>query len=321
MNDELYKYFAGEMSATEKIDFFRRLQTDLDAQNEYARLRNTLAISGLTEQTGDDLKTEISIKELRKYVKYRSVRRFRLKIFKYAAIAGMLIAISWLLSHEYILQDREVLFTEINVPKGQYVNITLEDGTTVRLSPRTKMRIPNRFNRNNRTVELDGQGFFSVMKNAEKPFVVKTNRYDVKVLGTKFDVFAYAEVPKFETCIVEGSVLVYNNKDQNESITLLPNEKVSLVNNRMIKSISDFSDTIYLEDGIFGFRSKQFSDILDCLSIWYNVKFSVTGNIDLTRKISGKFRQGESIENILSALQSFYLFRFQKNNDNQYEIY
>ena len=69
---------------------------------------------------------------------------------------------------------------------------------------------------------LDG-GYFEVTKNAKKPFIVKTQLFNIQVLGTRFNVFAYAgKESKFETCLVEGRVLVYNKNNKNEKVYLNP---------------------------------------------------------------------------------------------------
>mgnify|MGYP000523775342 CR=1 FL=1 len=137
-----------------------------------------------------------------------------INLLKYTAIALILITGSWFASQQYTRHQQKMLFTEINVPKGQRVNMTLADGTSVWLSPRSKIRIPNEFQGNNRTVELDGEGYFSVTKDPKRPFIVKTQQFNVEVLGTEFNVFAYTEIPRFETNLVEGSVLVYNKDNK-----------------------------------------------------------------------------------------------------------
>lgn len=110
-------------------------------------------------------------------------------------------------------------------------------------------------------VELNGEGYFEVTKNAKKPFIVKTQLFNIQVLGTRFNVFAYAgKESKFETCLVEGRVLVYNKNNKNEKVYLNPHEKVSLVNNRMVVSTSNFDNEEYLKSGIFSFRSKPFGE-------------------------------------------------------------
>lgn len=321
MNDELTKYFAGEMSTSEKVEFFQSLQTDPDAKKEFACTKNVLAISSLIEHENDAEKTMNGIHEFDKRLYEHSVRQFRINILKYVAIALILILGSWFVTKEYIESEQENLYTEINVPKGQRVNMTLADGTNVWLSPRSKIKIPNQFRGNNRTVELDGEGYFSVTKDAKHPFIVKTQQFNIEVLGTEFNVFAYTELPRFETDLVEGSVLVYNKNNKNEKVYLKPNEKVSVIDNILVKSNSDFDNKDYLKNGIYSFKAKPFVEILDCLSLWYNVKFKITDTMILTRKISGKFRQSEEIEKILSALQGVYHFNFTQITENEFEIY
>ena len=128
-------------------------------------------------------------------------RSFSIYALRYAAVAAIAIISTWFAFTQYSgLED--TTGTLIDVPKGQRVYITLADGTEAWLSPRTKVRVPNQFNKKNRVVELD-----------------------VKVLGTKFNVFAYSESPRFETDLVEGSVQVYDREDQENNVILSPNEK------------------------------------------------------------------------------------------------
>lgn len=322
MNDELEKYFADTMSATEKTEFLNKLRNNPEAKKEFARMKAVWAISGLTSQEGDREKTAIGMAEFDKRLKQRSVHRFRIGLLKYAAVVCLLVATTWFIANWYVQTGQKDLYTEINVPKGQRVNMTLPDGTSVWLSPQSKIRIPNEFERDNRTVELNGEGYFEVTKDARKPFIVKTQQFNIQVLGTRFNVFAYAgKESKFETCLVEGRVLVYNKNNKNEKVYLNPHEKVSLVNNRMVISTSNFDNEEYLKSGIFSFRSKPFGEILNYLTLWYNVQFNFTGDVKLDERISGKIRQSEDVDNILIALQGVYHFKFKKTDDEHYEIY
>ena len=322
MNGELEKYFAGTLSATEKTEFLNKLRDNPEAKKEFARMKAVWAVSGLMAQEGDPQKTVRGIAEFDKRLKRRSVYRFRIGFFKYAAMIVLLISTTWFIANWYTQKEQKKQYTEINVPKGQRVNMTLPDGTSVWLSPQSKIKIPNEFNRKNRMVELNGEGYFEVTKNAKKPFIVKTQLFNIQVLGTRFNVFAYAgKESKFETCLVEGRVLVYNKNNKNEKVYLNPHEKVSLVNNRMVVSTSNFDNEEYLKSGIFSFRSKPFGEILSYLALWYNVQFNFTGDVKLDERISGKIRQSEDVDNILIALQGVYPFKFKKTDDEHYEIY
>ena len=152
--------------------------------------------------------------------------------------------------------------------------------------------------------------------------MVKSQLFNIHVLGTRFNVFSFAvKLSNFETCLVDGRVLVYNKNNKNEKVYLNPHEKVSLVNNRMVVSTSNFDNEEYLKSGIFSFRSKPFGEILSYLTLWYNVQFNFTGDVKLDERISGKIRQSEDVDNILIALQGVYPFKFKKTDDEHYEIY
>ena len=290
-------------------------------KKELARLKNAYALSGLLPKEGDEEHTRRGLKELNERIVQRSRRRFRLNVLKYAALISLLMAGTWFAAYIYVSGSSEIQFTEINVPKGQRVNIVLADGTSVWLSPRSKIKVPNEFKQNNRIVELDGEGFFEVTKNAEQPFIVKTKQYNVKVLGTRFNVFAYSEKSRFETCLVEGSVLVYDKDNESDGLYLKPNEKVSLENNRLVKSVSDFNNERYLESGVFSFQSKPFIEILEYLSLWYGIRFDVNRSVAIYRKISGKFRQSDEVDNILKALQGAHSFSFKRLDNDRIQIF
>ena len=90
MNDELEKYFAGTLSATEKTEFLNKLRDNPEAKKEFARMKAVWAVSGLMVQEGDPQKTVRGIAEFDKRLKRRSVHRFRIGFFKYAAMIVLL---------------------------------------------------------------------------------------------------------------------------------------------------------------------------------------------------------------------------------------
>ena len=125
-------------------------------------------------------------------------------------------------------------YTEITVPKGQRVHLTLPDGSEAWLSSLSTLKWPSVFSSDARTVELDGEGFFTVTKDASRPFTVQTQKYDVRVLGTEFNVYAYSNSEKFETDLLSGKVRVSSTGFPEESVNLLPDEKVSLVDGKLV---------------------------------------------------------------------------------------
>lgn len=321
MDEQIHKYFTDELSFEEKGQFFDRINASEEEKKEYARMQIAMALSAMAHQPGDEKWSSSKMKELQAKIRWRKFRSFSLSALKYAAVAVVAVMGTWFAFAQYG-EWEEAEGTLIDVPKGQRVYITLADGTEAWLSPRTKIRVPNRFNKKNRVVELDGEGYFSVAKDAGHPFIVQTKKYAVKVLGTKFNVFAYSESPRFETDLVEGSVQVYDRENRENSVILSPNEKAYLENNRLMKTGCVFDNEDYLKNGIFSFTGVPFSEILNYLSLWYNVRFEWKDTASLNHKVSGKFRQNDEVRDILKALQGVHKFKFKiHEHDNRIEIY
>ena len=320
MDEQLNKYFADELSPEEKAQVFDQINVDEGRKKEYARIQIAVALSSMTHQKGDETWSATKMDELQERIRMKKFRTLSLFILRYVAVAVVAIIGTW---SAFMLYSgtHNMAGTLIDVPKGQRVHITLADGTEAWLSSRSQVRIPNQFNKENRIIELDGEGYFSVTKDVKHPFIVQTSQYDVKVLGTKFYVFAYSESPRFEANLVEGSVCVYGRGDEENSIILSPNEKVYLENNRLIKADYVFNNEEYLKNGVFSFTGVPFSQILNYLSLWYNVKFEWKDTVSLNHKVSGKFRRTDEVKDILEALQGVYPFNYKLENDSLITIH
>lgn len=321
MNEQLDKYFLGELSDAEKALLFDRIESDPDSKAEFIRMQNTVTVSKLAEQSEDAEWSGKKMKELETRINRKQAHRLYLNLAKYAAVIAILLVNVWLLTDKFIPEKKVPLYTQIKVPTGQRIYMTLQDGTEAWLSPRSIIRIPSEFSKDERSVELDGEGFFSVTKDTKRPFIVKTQGYNIKVLGTRFNVFAYTKSKRFETNLVEGSVQVINNKQPEEHMILKPNEMVSLKDGVLVKSIAAFNNEEYLKSGIFYFSNKKFSEILDYLTLWYKVKFEVKDSAQIDKYVSGKFRQSDDIERILKALQGVHHFRYKIENNEEIKIY
>lgn len=321
MKEQLDKYFLGELSDTEKEALLDQIESSPENKAEFIRMQNTVTISQLARQKGDNEWAGKKIAELEKQITRKQTKRFFLKLTRYAAVIAILLANIWLLTDKYLPEEKAPLYTQIKVPTGQRIYMTLQDGTEAWLSPRSIIRIPSEFSKNERSVELDGEGFFSVTKDAKRPFIVKTKDYNIKVLGTRFNVFAYTKSERFETNLVEGRVEVINNSRPEETLMLKPNEMVALKNGVLVKSTAAFNNEEYLKSGVFYFSNKKFSEILDYLTLWYKVKFDVKDMAKIDRYVSGKFRQSDEIERILKALQGVHHFRYEIKNNEEITIY
>ena len=118
----------------------------------------------------------------------------------------------------------------------------LPDGTDVWLNARTTIQYPVSFNTDQRLVKLDGEAYFEVARDEKKPFTVQTDKYNVEVLGTKFDVESYSDTESFETALMEGSVKISSLTDANESLMLTPNNKAYLHGGKLrVMPVDDYN--------------------------------------------------------------------------------
>lgn len=320
MKEYLYNYFSGNISDADKEILFSRMEEDEVLRQEFAALQNAAAVSELIEKQGDDRLALAGLQNLKKTALKRKTRRISYRVMKYAAIVVFLVG-TWFLSQEHALDSFRKEYTWIEAPRGQRVFITLADGTSVWLNPSTRLKVPNIFDKNQRNVELEGEGFFKVAKNSDAPFTVKTRQYNVKVLGTEFNVFAYPDSNEFETELVSGSVYVYDKKLAKNGIYMKPNEKVRSVNGRLQKTSSYYNQQQLQEQGLYNMSDRPFGEVLKRLELWYGVHFTVQRPDILKEVYSGKFRQSDSVIQILQAIQDVGKFHFRTISDKEIEIY
>lgn len=319
MEDKWIKYFQGELTDSEKKELFSRIEVDEASKQDLSKLNNVWAISQLLTQKQDTQTASDGKKRFFRREERRN-RRFRIfQLLRYAAVICLVFGCAWYLATNYS-HEKDIIYTEIHVPSGQRLHITLADGSSVWLSPQSRMKLPNEFKRDNRIIELDGEGFFTVVKDEKRPFIVKSKGYNVEVLGTKFNLFSYAKNPKYEAHLLEGKVRIYSDMDRDNAILLAPDEKVSLIDGRLVKSTGYYEYEEFLKSGIYNFEATRFVDVLDYLALWYDVSFEIEGPVLLNTKVNAKFRLNDDIENILVALQNVFKFNFKRLDDHRIVI-
>ena len=122
-------------------------------------------------------------------------------VFTYtsAAVIGLLLVMNiWLWKGQNKLPGTQPVFTEIQAPFGSRIKFNLPDGSSGWLNSGSTLKFPTRFAGNERKVELNGEGYFNVTRNTKKSFVVSTKYYQVRALGTSFNVEAYSDLDSFE---------------------------------------------------------------------------------------------------------------------------
>jgi ferric-dicitrate binding protein FerR (iron transport regulator) len=317
----LNKYFTGTLADPEKETLFRALNDDPALKKEFACLQNTIAISRMAHNENDRRWAAAKLKELMHIRRKRSLRSASIAVLKYAAVA-IFVSCIWIFTYQNLPKEpADATYTYIEVPKGQTIHVTLPDGTKTWLSSRTKLKIPRRFNARERTIELDGEGLFSVSKNEEKPFTVKTKQYNIQVTGTEFNVFAYSESPLFKTDLIKGSISIYNKDDASKIVHLSPEESAFLKDGELMKSRYATHFFQYIKDGVYSFENKPFHEITERLELWYNIKINIKKPEIASYAFSGKFRQNDNIELIMKAIMRTGKFKYKFISNSEIDVY
>ena len=318
MHDLLTKYFEGELTAAEKTQLFAAMERDPELKREFMSVQNLRALTSWVPAEED---TPSAIGKLLEFKQARKKNSFSIAyrhIFGYAATACIAIFSTWFLIEQLDLMHVEepIAYEQFSTPSGQRAQLTLHDGTVVWLNARSTLRYPNRFGKHTREVELEGEAFFDVKHDAGVPFIVSTEKANIKVLGTKFNVFAYKESPNFTTSLVDGAVKVYFGADDRNALQLKSHESATIVGNRLVKShYDDNADFLLWRDGIYAFDDVPFSEIMKKLELYYDVTI-IQQNKKLEQfKFSGKFRQRDGVESVLKTLQKVYSFSFTKEDE------
>lgn len=167
----------------------------------------------------------------------------------------------------------EVLFNMVSTPKGGQYQVLLSDGTKVWLNAASSLKFPTSFPGNEREVELQGEAYFEVSKNADKPFHVLVNDMRVEVLGTHFNIMAYDNESVIKTTLLEGSVKV--RKGESTQI-LEPGQQAQLQQNETIKLVkdADLAETMAWKNGLFKFNDLTIDEIMHQVERWYDISFN-----------------------------------------------
>lgn len=201
--------------------------------------------------------------------------------------------------------EGKIVFNEIFIPNGQQFKLKLSDGTIVWLNSGSRLRFPQNFlnSEDTRTVYLEGEGFFDVTSNKDKPFIVNSQNINIKVLGTRFNVSSYANDNAIATTLVEGAVNIYQAGDTEHVLKLQPSYQATF--NKADKSLKKEKVDTYLHTGWMlkklYINNLKFSEILKRLERSHNVTF-INKYPELDKEVfNGEF-ENEPLEAILKTI-------------------
>lgn len=212
-------------------------------------------------------------------------------------------------------------YVEFSTPIGGIYHIILSDGTKVVLNSESKLRYPIHFDKKSRVVELDGEGYFEVSKSKDQPFIVRSKGQEVKVLGTGFNISAYADNDAVKTTLVHGSVEVsrkIRTGENREAVILKPGQQSELNVNRSGISLRevDVTEIMDWKEGLFLFNNEPIKDIMKRVSRWYDVEVVYSGNMDDIRFV-GSYSRNKNLKNLLKNIELTGKVVFKVEDDNK----
>ena len=284
------------------------------------------------------------------------VTSFKQKYFtKLIAASAILIVAAGSLLLVFITGNKKIITSgnvdaaklnqsEVSTKNGSRTKIQLPDGTSVWLNGSSKLVYNNeQYGKHVREVTLTGEGYFDVVKNPEKPFIIHTNKMDIKVMGTIFNVRCYPGDKNTETSLIRGSIEV-TLKSRKERIILKPSEKLIISDDAVAVPLkpgnndkpltmvtpgqiillrhltvlpkdSTIVETAWVENRLV-FSSESFEEVALKMEKWYSVEIQFSDEKLKLYRLTGSFEK-ETISEALKAIQiSTPFFKYKINHQN-----
>lgn len=239
---------------------------------------------------------------------------------RYAAVLLTIISFSALMVYlnfkdTNVETNQIVKISEKQNPNGQKTTFELEDGTIVKLNAGSKLTFQNVFASHERKVKLEGEAFFDVKRDENRPFIVETKNLITTVLGTSFNIKSYPQDGVSCVAVASGKVKVMRSQDTNtpgsQYFLLDKNQMITynLSDNSITKKES-ISDAVFLwKDNIIHFERSDFKFIINTLKRWYGVEFLIESKNSFEGRFNAKY-DDEPLDLVLEGLKGEYNFNY-----------
>lgn len=238
-----------------------------------------------------------------------------------AAASILLFSATWLYRSQYGKTGPGAAPSEVLVKYGNKTRVQLPDGTTVWLNAGSKLTYDRAFGSGSREVNLSGEGFFDVVKDPERPFIIRTSRMNIRVLGTRFNLRAYPDDQLSEAALLQGSIEVSLSSRPEERFLLKPNEKIVVRDNdpvaaptprqarepiMAIRSLqyevkdSSLTETSWMDNKL-AFSDESFAEVALKMERWYNIPIRFRDVETAQLRFTGSFEK-ETVEQALRAM-------------------
>ncbi len=324
--DLLAKYFAGEASV-EQIDAIEKW-TDENAKNK----KSFDSMYYLWIQSGrKTIENQINVTESWTKLKFRMeaakntkaetkkplsiLRRTSYRIMQLAAVIILGLIINAIV--KYLNPESNFITKESQLVS---IGLKLSDSSEIKLNKKSKLVYPEKFKENERLVKLDGEAFFKIEPNKEKPFIIETQFSRIKVLGTSFNVQAYDTCDFVEVTVVTGIVELSGTNDGGEKIILKKGEKgkIEKSTGKPIKEEKIQDNELFWATRTLIFKDTELYIAAETISKAYNVNIEILNDEIKHCKLTVVFPDAR-IEEIMEVLRITFNLSIEQTN-NQYKL-
>jgi transmembrane sensor len=222
-----------------------------------------------------------------------------------------------ILYHDSSIANNNITsYNVLTTPKGGQYKVQLPDGSMVWLNASSSLKYPTAFPGNERSVYLEGEGYFEIVKDKNKPFKVRlADESEVKVLGTHFNVMAYEDEKSKEVTLLEGRVqIIKNNNNQN----LEPGQQGKITEEKIIVNIADTEQVVGWKNGQFVFRDADIQSIMRQVARWYDV--DVKYKTESSQHFNATIFRNEPVLRLLHILEETDQIHFKIKNKTIYVL-
>jgi len=311
------RYLNGDCSEIEKTELLEWTNSSPNNSKEYLQIKDLWDITNHKDSKSNEQLVCFYKTQLEKSKRARTIL-----IYRIAAVAAILIiglVVSILIPRGSV--EGTPKLSVYSVPLGSRSKLVLFDGTEVNLNSGSTLTYSNEYNSGTRRVTLTGEGFFKVKADKKHPFIVKTADFEVEATGTQFNVSAYDNDSFSNATLAEGVVDLRMSKS-NQTLKIVPGEKFKLNRSggNFDQTTVDVESELAWKNGEFIFKSIPFPELVKRLERWYDVKLIWAGSKLETYSFSGRFKNQETIWQVLDALKLTSPINYQKSTFREFKI-
>lgn len=228
-----------------------------------------------------------------------------------AAVITLLLVASTLVWNYRQLTHENQLWQEVQTLKGEQRQLQLSDGTLIYLNTESSIQYPEVFEGNERRVILDGEAFFDVARDTLKPFIISLPEGGIQVLGTSFNVKAYADDSKIETTVSSGKVAFLKPDENSLSTFIQPNEKLSYTkkDKSITKEQTEVEHSLAWMNNKIVFQAQSLEEIAEALEHYFEIEIYFQNEQLRNCTLTGSFHK-DSYQDILNTLAMTNTFTY-----------